>query len=46
MWGLSFNRHLVVAVASLLMSVVAVGAAVAPSTAASAASFSGIVTYA
>ena len=46
MSGLSFKRHVFAAVASLLMSVIAVGAAVAPSTAASAASNSGIVTYA
>jgi len=45
MSGLSLKRHLVAAAASLLMSVIAVGAAVAPSTAASAAN-SGIVTYA
>ena len=46
MSGLSFKRHVIAAVASLLMSVVAVGAAVAPSTAASAASITGIITYA
>ena len=46
MSGLTFKRHLVAAFASLLMSSIAVGAAIAPSTVAQASPSADIVTYA
>ncbi|QNN65382.1 hypothetical protein H9L12_01755 [Sphingomonas rhizophila] len=46
MSGLTFKRHLMAAFASLLMSSIAVGAAIAPSTVSAASANSEIVTYA
>ena len=46
MSGLTFKRHLLAAVASLLMSSIAVGTAIAPGAVAHAAPATEIVTYA